>query len=114
MKPSTKFLFQTTKNIMLELGAASRVGELMASSIAAAPRLGASSTNHNILFVTDKGLHDMGMGDSCITGLKKMGFNVEVYADVVADPPEARIVEAVEFAKSKNISGVVGFGGGSR
>ena len=42
----------------------------------------------------------MGIGDSCIAGLKEMGFNVEVYSDVIADPPEARIIEAIEFACS--------------
>ena len=62
---------------------------------------------------SDSNLISFIRGDSCIAGLKEMGFNVEVYSDVIADPPEARIIEAIEFAKANNISGVVGFGGGS-
>lgn len=105
------FLFQTTKNILYELGASRRVGELMAASLPS--RGGRSPSSHSILFVTDAGIIDRGIGNACIEGLQQAGFNVEVYSGVSADPPESRILEAVEVARAKNVSGVVGFGGGS-
>lgn len=108
---ATPFLFQTTKNILYELGATRRVGELMAASLS--DRGSWAEGRMKILFVTDRGVMDRGLGNSCIDGMRERGFNVEVYCDVVTDPPEGRITSAVEYAKARNISGVVGFGGGS-
>ena len=40
-------------------------------------------------------------------------MDVVVYDNVVADPPEAIVNEAVDFAKDAGVDCVVGFGGGS-
>ena len=45
--------------------------------------------------------------------MKDHGYDVEVYSDVVADPPEKYVLGAVEVAKQKQVCAVVGFGGGS-
>jgi alcohol dehydrogenase class IV len=99
------FAFNTTRNILYELGAARKVAGLFKG-------LGCKE-GQKILFVTDEGLLDAKLGDSCIHSFKQEGLNVEIYSSVVADPPEQKIFEAVKFSKQHGIAGVVGFGGGS-
>jgi alcohol dehydrogenase class IV len=38
---------------------------------------------------------------------------VEVFSDVIADPPERSVLAAADFARSRQIDGVIGLGGGS-
>jgi alcohol dehydrogenase len=65
------------------------------------------------LLVTDQGIHSRKLDLKCIQSLEKSGYEVLVYSNVTADPPEQNIFDAVELSKSQNICGVVGFGGGS-
>ena len=102
---SINFAFNTTKSILCELGSSARIGPVM-------KRLGCQP-RQTLLLVTDKGIMDAKLADNCIKGLVQDGFNVEVYSDVVADPPEVKIAEALELSKSKNTVGIIGLGGGS-
>lgn len=103
---ASKFFFNTTKSIICEVGSASsRIGDVF-KSMGCRPQ-------QTLLLVTDKGLQDMNISEPCIRGLTNMGFNIQVFSGVVADPAEANILDAVELAKQKNVAGIIGFGGGS-
>ena len=64
-----------------------------------------------ILIVTDQGLLATGIVDRAISALTKAGIKTEVFADVIADPPEATIHAATEAAQG--CTGILGLGGGS-
>ena len=99
MKP---FKFQTTSSILSEVGATSKIGQIMAD-------MGCKK----VAFVTDAMILKLGLAEACLEGLKAAGVEVHVIDDVVADPPEAMIRAAVEEAKAQGIDGVVSVGGGS-
>lgn len=101
------FVFQTAKGILCEQGASKRVGELIKKSV------GLVGQQASVLVVTDRGIQDAHLDIGCIEGIQKQGFNVEVYADVTADPPEKHILDAVHIAREKKVCAVVGLGGGS-
>ncbi len=96
------FQFQTTKSILCEVGATAKIGNLMAE-------MGCNK----IAFVTDKMILELGLADAALGGLKAAGVAVHIIDDVVADPPEAMILKAVEEAKAEGVDGVVSVGGGS-
>ena len=102
---TTNFLFNSTKSILCGVESSRKVGEIFQG-------LGVG-VGRRVLFVTDKFLHESNLGSSCIKEMEKCGYKVEIYPDVVADPPETNILEAVDFSKTKDIAAVVGFGGGS-
>ena len=94
--------FQTTKSVLVEAGATAKIGEIMAGM--RCKRIG---------FVTDKMIMELGLADQALAGLTASGLDVWVYDAVVADPPEAMILDAVEEARAEKIDGVVSVGGGS-
>lgn len=94
--------FQTTRSVVVEPGASRRLGQLMVD-------LGCQ----RVLLVTDPGIRDLGLHQAALEGCGEAGVEVELFADVVADPPEAVILEAVESARTLRIDGVIGLGGGS-
>tara|TARA_Y100001970_G_C14205663_1_gene843795 strand:- start:470 stop:1639 length:1170 start_codon:yes stop_codon:yes gene_type:complete len=65
-----------------------------------------------ILFVTDKGLMSLGLTESTLKELKKLG-TVEVFDEVEADPSKKTLLKAIEIGKKIKATGVIGFGGGS-
>lgn len=67
----------------------------------------------NIAFVTDKTILKLGLADGAITSIKNAGISVHIIDDVVADPPEEMILNAVKEAKASGVDGVVSVGGGS-
>ena len=97
-----KFSFRTTKAILVESGSSARIGELVSE-------LGAGSA----LIVTDKGIQASGLLDAAIASLKAKGIRVELFTDVVADPPEDVVMKAVESAQKSDAECVIGLGGGS-
>ncbi|MEP1207617.1 MAG: iron-containing alcohol dehydrogenase [Rhizobiaceae bacterium] len=96
------FQFQTTKSILCEVGATAKIGALMAE-------MGCKK----VAFVTDEMILKLGLADAALVGLKSAGVDVHIIDDVVADPPEAMILNAVEEAKAQGVDGVVSVGGGS-
>ncbi len=98
----TNFTFQTTRSILSEIGATAKIGEL-------AQGLGAT----RVAFVTDKGILKAGLADAALASLKAANIGVWVYDDVVADPPEAMVLDAVAQAKAEGVDAVVSVGGGS-
>ena len=94
--------FQTTRRIISAPGSVRRVGAL-------ARELGIK----HALVVTDAGLFASGLHDSCIAALNAAEIRTSVYSEVIADPPEDIVLEAVQRACDVNVDGVIGFGGGS-
>lgn len=96
------FLFETTPRIVCEAGGAARLGtHAQALGIARA------------LVVTDAGLVRAGVVEPALDGLRAAGIAVAVFAEVLADPPEAAVLAAVAAAGEHRADGVIGLGGGS-
>ncbi|WP_237044047.1 iron-containing alcohol dehydrogenase [Aquipseudomonas alcaligenes] len=93
------FSFATTAQILCESGAATRLAELCRERGA-----------RRVMLVTDPGITRFGLLDGVLPGFASAGLAVEVFDQVIADPPEAIVLNAVERAGA-NL--VVGFGGGS-
>jgi len=98
------FEFQTVPHIISESGAASRCGELICKHY--------PETRH-VLIVTDAGFLKTGLVDPAINSIKNQDIRVSVFSDVIADPPEAVVLQAVASAREFGIDLVVGLGGGS-
>lgn len=98
----TGFTFNTVGQILFGPGMIGRIGEI------AAKRLGA-----RVVLVTDPGLLKAGVIAPALAALADAGVAVQLYSDVVADPPEAVVEAAAAQAMAFGASGVIGLGGGS-
>ena len=96
------FTFQSTRAILAEPGASSEIGRL-------AQGLGAK----RVLLISDRGVEAAGLLDAGLASLREAGITSEVFAEVVADPPEAVILAALAKARSMQADGIVSIGGGS-
>ena len=96
------FTFNTTPSIVFENGAARRLGQL------AGRRLG-----QRVLFVTDPGLRRLGLCDPALASLEQAGIAATIFDQVEADPSLATLMKASEAGRTADVTGVVGFGGGS-
>lgn len=65
------------------------------------------------LIVTDPGIVKFKLLDGALKNLETNGVKVNVYSDVVADPPESVVMAAVSAVQTFGCDGVIGFGGGS-
>ncbi len=102
VKQVMEFTFNTSPSIRCGKGLSATIGSL------AGARLG-----KNVLFVTDKGLISLGLVDRAIASLEEAGCKVHLF-DATEPDPSLRILNiAIEQAIENNITGVVGFGGGS-
>lgn len=66
-----------------------------------------------VIVVTDQGIINAGLLAPVQALLEQKGLIVSVFADVVADPHEAVVLEAVECAQKAQVQVVIGLGGGS-
>lgn len=98
------FRFQTVPTLIVESGAARRLGVLLRERYPALSRL---------CFVTDGFLHRSGLLAPALADLAASGWTVTVVDNVVADPPEHVVLEAVARARDAQAQIVVGLGGGS-
>jgi alcohol dehydrogenase class IV len=96
------FSFATTAQILCETGASQRLAELCRERGA-----------QRVLIVTDPGISQLGLLNQVLPGFARAGMSVEVFDQVVADPPEAILLSAVAQAKALGAELIVGFGGGS-
>jgi len=96
------FSFATTAQILCEAGAARRLASLCRER-------GARS----VLIVSDPGITRLGLLDEVLPGFATEGLSVQVFDQVLADPPEAVVLAAVAQARARRTDLVVGFGGGS-
>lgn len=97
------FSFSAVPTVLVEWGAARRLGEL----------LGTWYTERDVLIVTDGGLRRSGTLDAALSSLEAAGFRSTLFDDVVADPPETVLVECVARAHAAGCDLVLGLGGGS-
>jgi alcohol dehydrogenase len=104
MNISAPFTFSTVPNIVSELGAAKRLGSFANQHFPAARKA---------LVVTDAGFLKTGLVDAPIASLREANLVVTVFSDVVADPPEAVVLQAVADARKNEVDIVIGLGGGS-
>ena len=98
------FRFQTVPTLVVEFGAARRLGALLRERYPALARL---------CLVTDGFLHRSGLLASALADLAASGWTVTVLDNVVADPPEQVVLDAVARARDAQAQIVVGLGGGS-
>lgn len=66
-----------------------------------------------VMLITDQGLSELGLPAPVIAALQNRDFEVIEYNGVQADPSEHIVQQAADMALSRNVSGVIGFGGGS-
>ena len=96
------FLFSAVADVLSGAGTSGQLGDMAAGmGIARA------------LVVTDPGIIKFGLLDSAVASLEANNIALHIYSDVVADPPEAVVMDAVRVAQEFGCDGVIGFGGGS-
>ncbi|MDX1756128.1 MAG: iron-containing alcohol dehydrogenase [Marinobacter sp.] len=98
----TAFQFSTTRSLLCEPGASRQIGERALALGMARP-----------LLVTDAGVLAAGILEAALESLRSAGQTVAVYSDVVADPPDHIIGDALSAARTHQCDGVIGLGGGS-
>lgn len=96
------FSFETTPRIVCEQGAALRLPELLQSYKA-----------QRVFVVTDAGLLEAGVVEPALAALRRAGIEPVVHGKVLADPPEAVVLDAVRHAVDCAAQLVIGMGGGS-
>ncbi|MET3485671.1 iron-containing alcohol dehydrogenase [Methylobacterium sp. 1973] len=96
------FTFQTTPNVLFEAGASRKLPEIVG-------RFGAK----RVLLVTDKGVRGAGLTQAAEAALAAAGVTLDVYEDVVADPPSTVIEAAAKRARELGADLVLSIGGGS-
>ena len=96
------FTFQTTPNVLFEAGASRKLPQIVG-------RFGAK----RVLLVTDKGVRGAGLTQAAEAALAAAGVTLDVYEDVVADPPSTVIEAAAKRARELGTDLVLSIGGGS-
>lgn len=66
-----------------------------------------------VMIVTDPGILELGLEQKLAASLTRSSIEFVIFGDVKVDPPIAVIEQALHFAKTNQIDGVVGLGGGS-
>ncbi len=98
----TPFDFRASPEIRFGPGKSREIGARMAA-------MGVG----RVLLVTDPGVIGAGLADAAEDGLAEAGVAVTLWTDVVADPPEAKILAAAQAGRAAEVDGVIGLGGGS-
>nr|WKF59489.1 Long-chain-alcohol dehydrogenase 1 [Paraburkholderia busanensis] len=98
------FRFQTVPTLVVEFGAARRLGALLRAQFPALER---------VCVVTDGFLRASGLLSPALADLAAHGWNATVIDDVIADPPEHIVLEATSRARQAGAELVLGLGGGS-
>ena len=96
------FSFQTVPSLKFGEPAAQALAPMMAD-------FGAK----RVMIVTDLGVVKVGLVAPVAEALEHQGLRVLIYDDVEADPPEAKVLTAVQAAQKFGAEAIVGLGGGS-
>lgn len=97
------FEFVTVPHILVERGAAARLGEALRQRYTAT----------RLCVVTDRFLSESGLLAPALCNLADHGWQVTVIDNVQADPPDTVILEAAKRAREASAEVVLGLGGGS-
>ena len=96
------FVFSTVADVVVGAGTSAQVGDIaLAMGI------------KRVFVVTDVGIVQFGLMDKALQSLTAHNIEYSIYAEVVADPPEAVVMDAVAKAREFKCDSVIGFGGGS-
>jgi len=95
--------FQTVADIRIEPGGAAKLDAYVEGLC----------PNKRIAIITDKGVRGLGLMDAGLDALRAAGYDLMVFDDVVADPPEEIVVKGGKAVKAFDAGLVIGFGGGS-
>lgn len=98
------FSFSTVPHLVSQAGAAAQLGHLVRAHFPAARRA---------MIVTDPGFLRTGLLEAPARNLEQHQLTVHIYSEVMADPPEHIVLNAVEFARRHEVDLVIGIGGGS-
>ncbi|MCH8621550.1 iron-containing alcohol dehydrogenase [Undibacterium sp. TS12] len=98
------FEFRTVPSLISQIGAATRLGKIIRQEYA---------NIRHVLLVTDAGFMRTGLVQPVIESLETEQLKVSIFSDVIADPPEAVVLQAVANARELQVELVVGLGGGS-
>ncbi len=98
------FQFRTVPHLIVEGGAAARLGAHIAHHF---------PTVRRALLVTDAGFLRTGLAAAPLHSLQAAGIEVHVFAEVQADPPEAIVLAGVAQAQMFHVELIIGLGGGS-
>jgi len=104
MNLMTSFSFSTVPTILSAPGATRELGQELRLRY---PNI------RRVLLVTDQGFLGTGLTEVPLESLKAAMFHVKQFADVLADPPEHIIQEALAAAREHQTELVIGLGGGS-
>ena len=96
------FLFNTVSDVLSGPGTSGQLGEMAAA-------MGIE----RLFMVTDPGIVKFGLLQQAVESLEANNIALHIYSDIVADPPESVVMNAVHAARDFGCDGVVGFGGGS-
>ncbi len=98
----TDFNFNTTPQMVFRKGVAAQLGALSVGMLGA-----------RILLVTDATIRSLGLLDEALADLETNNAVVSIYDEVEPDPPVRCVDAAVAIGRKENVTGVIGFGGGS-
>lgn len=96
-------LFQTTRNILFELGSSGRVAELLRRE----------GVGRRVLLVADEGIKRAGLLERAVASIEAAGGEVSLFTGVSPDPSEQNVLDAAAQAQRDRADSVVGLGGGS-
>ncbi|MGB5484703.1 iron-containing alcohol dehydrogenase, partial [Parasphingorhabdus sp.] len=96
------FIFQTVPVLHFGEGCLAELPDQIAALRASRP-----------MIVTDKGIVAAGLIAPVEKTLSEAGLDVVIFDAVVADPPEAIVLQAIAVAQAASIDIVIGLGGGS-
>ena len=95
--------FQTVSDIRIDTGGTARLDS----------HVDGLCPNKRIAIITDKGVRGLGLLDAGITALEEAGYDLLIFDEVVADPPEAIVLKGAAAIKDFKAGLIIGFGGGS-
>jgi len=98
------FMFQLPRKIIFGNGAIKKIGEEAEAMF---------SGGKKVLMITDKGVLQAGLTDEAVASLKKNGFDVVVFDEVIPDPPISLVLKCTSLAKKEGVEIIFGIGGGS-
>jgi alcohol dehydrogenase len=96
------FLFNTVPDVLSGPGTSGQLGEMAAA-------MGIE----RLFVVTDPGIIQFGLLQQAVESLEANNIALHIYSDIVADPPESVVMNAMHAAQDFGCDGVIGFGGGS-
>lgn len=95
--------FKTVSDIRIEPGGTARLDHYVEGLC----------PNKRIAIITDKGVRALGLMDAGIAALESAGYEIMIFDDVIADPPEEIVVKGGDAVREFGAGLVIGFGGGS-